>query len=40
MEMAVARLVNGMDVPNAAVVANPSSLEAVRQAVNQGEGDG
>ncbi len=33
MEMAVARLVNGMDVPNAAVVANPASLEAIRSAL-------
>jgi len=33
MEMAVARLVNGMDVPNAAVVANPRALEAIRRAL-------
>ncbi|MEJ2288292.1 MAG: acetoacetate--CoA ligase [Deinococcales bacterium] len=30
MEMAVARLVNGLDVPNASVVANPEALEAIR----------
>jgi acetoacetyl-CoA synthetase len=29
MEMAVARLVNGLDVPNASVVANPGSLAAI-----------
>ena len=40
MEMAVARLVNGMDVPNAAVVANPEALEAVREAVKASEGGG
>ncbi len=34
MELAVARLVNGMDVPNAAVVANPASLEAIRRALD------
>lgn len=33
MEMAVARLVNGLDVPNAAVVANPESLTAIRSAL-------
>jgi len=33
MEMAVSRLVNGMDVPNAAVVANPESLTAIRSAL-------
>jgi len=33
MELAVARLVNGLEVPNAAVVANPEALDAVRAAV-------
>ncbi len=34
MEMAVARLVNGLEVPNAAVVANPEALEGIRQALD------
>jgi len=36
MELAVGRLVNGLDVPNAAVVANPEALDAVRAAAERG----
>ena len=34
------RLVNGLDVPNAAVVANPEALEAIRQRAGRGAGTG
>ncbi len=31
MELAVARLVNGLEVPNASVMANPEALDAIRE---------
>ncbi|MEJ2668577.1 MAG: hypothetical protein P8Z81_16045, partial [Deinococcales bacterium] len=39
MELAVARLVNGLDVPNAAVAANPEAFDGVREAVEGADTD-